>query len=154
MLKAIISNDKNILPPSHLGDVGFDLIAAEDPVMVTMTQEGVGPWSAFERISYLEYDTGIKIQPPKGHFSLIFPRSSISNYDLIMANSVGVIDESYRGTLKVRFKLTYEGVSKRTYKKGDKIAQLVFIPAVIPTLEVGELEKTSREEGGFGSTGQ
>lgn len=52
---------------------------------------------------YIEYGTGLKMLPPEGHFGLIFPRSSISNYDLLLCNSVGVIDE-YTGEWKLRFK--------------------------------------------------
>lgn len=47
------------------------------------------------------YDTGIKIIPPFGYYVEIVPRSSIAKSNVVMANSVGIIDASYRGTLLV-----------------------------------------------------
>lgn len=41
---------------------------------------------------YLEYGTGLAFEIPEGHVGLLFPRSSISNSGLILANSVGVLD--------------------------------------------------------------
>lgn len=40
----------------------------------------------------LEYGTGIAVNIPEGYVGLLFPRSSVSNTDMLMANSVGVID--------------------------------------------------------------
>jgi len=143
MLTATVSNLDGIRPPAHAGDVGFDLIAASEPRFV-----GNPP-----SIQYVEYDTEVRIKPPKGHFSLIFPRSSISNYTLALANSVGVIDEGYRGNIIIRFRVVYQTGELKFYKKGDKIAQLVFMPSVIPTLVEGDVDETERGTGAFGSTG-
>lgn len=102
--------------------------------------------------SYLEYKFGLSVEIPKGYVGLIFPRSSICNYDLLLSNSVGVIDSGYRGEIKARFK--YSSVcSKLSYNNGDKIAQMIIIP--IPKIEpqfADELSETERGEGGFGST--
>ena len=56
---------------------------------------------------YIEYDTGLSFELPDGYVMLIFPRSSVSKYDLTLANSVGVLDSDYRGPLKLRFKRNY-----------------------------------------------
>lgn len=63
---------------AHPTDAGFDLTAISINKNITD--------------SYIEYDTGIAIEIPKGHVGLLFPRSSISKYDLALCNSVGVID--------------------------------------------------------------
>ena len=42
--------------------------------------------------NYIEYDTGIAMEIPEGYVGLLFPRSSNSQKDLLMCNSVGVVD--------------------------------------------------------------
>lgn len=102
-------------------------------------------------------DTGVSIKIPLGYVGLVFSRSSMGKVSVTLANSVGVIDESYRGNIKVMIlnhsDLYYE------IKKGDRISQLVITPVLIPDLliRVGEVEgwnDTARGEGGFGSTGK
>jgi dUTP pyrophosphatase len=109
--------------------------------------------SATERIitkDYIEYKTGLSFEIPNGHAMLIFPRSSISKKDLMMKNSVGVLDSGYRGELKLRFKQQGENI----YQEGERIGQIMVIP--LPTINWEEVEKitdSSRGVGGFGSTG-
>ena len=62
--------------------------------------------TAEEKEKFLEYGTGLSFELPSNHVMLIFPRSSLSNKDLILANHVGVLDSGYRGELKFRFKKT------------------------------------------------
>ena len=147
MLTAIVSDKSCINNPAHVGDVGFDVIASSGPEFVRGQDGG---------ILYVQYDTSLRIKPPSGHFCLVFPRSSISNYDLMLANSVGVIDEGYRGNIMIRFKPMpcLEDSMPEYYKKGDKIAQLIFMPAVVPTLIEGDVDETERAGKGFGSSGQ
>ena len=47
------------------------------------------------------YDTGISVEPPCGYYTEIVPRSSIVKTGYIMTNSIGIIDPTYRGTLKI-----------------------------------------------------
>ena len=83
------TNELAIIPKyAHSTDAGMDLVAV----------------SMNETDKYIEYDTGIAIEIPKGYVGLVFPRSSVSKLDLVQANSVGVIDSSYRNSIKVRFK--------------------------------------------------
>lgn len=129
------------------GDAGLDLTA------LTVSDTG----------EYLEYGTGISIEVPEGHIGLIFPRSSISNRDLILTNSVGVIDSGYRGEIKFRFKpvLTVNGNNRfgavrasHQYNVGERIGQLVIIPyPKMIVLEVPELSQSDRGIDGFGSSG-
>lgn len=72
-----------------------------------------------EEFDFIEYGTGISVQIPEGFVGLVFPRSSISNTDLALCNSVAVIDSDYRGELKCRFyiKQTYTEVAVE-FKEG------------------------------------
>jgi dUTP pyrophosphatase len=99
----------------------------------------------------ISYGFGISMEIPDGFMGLVFPRSSIRNTDLILSNSVGVIDAGYRGEIQATFKKTGGAV----YKIGDRGAQLIIIPhPIIEWDEVNELNNTERGEGGFGSTGK
>lgn len=101
---------------------------------------------------YTEYGTSLSVEIPEGHVGLVFPRSSNSNKDQLLANSVGVIDAGYRGEIKARFKRTKEGA--RQHQPGDRFAQLVIVPIVEAEYEeVEELSETERGEGSFGSSG-
>lgn len=123
-------------------------------------------------LSYHNYEFGLSVEIPEGYVGLIFPRSSVSNKNLMLTNSVGVIDSSYRGPLSARFKcisdpmnpqyyaITHKECEERyksnLYKVGDRVAQLVILPcpqiSVVETTPE-ELSKTERGSGGFGSSG-
>lgn len=101
---------------------------------------------------YFKYKFGLSIEIPKGFVGLIFPRSSISNTCMSLANAVGVIDSGYRGELQAHFRMNFD-VSQPMYYSGDRIAQLMIIP--YPTIEsewADELSVTERGIEGFGST--
>ncbi len=123
------------------GDAGADLVATSKQ------------WRGDKQ---LVYGTGLAVEIPEGMVGLVFPRSSVRDKNLSMANSVGVIDSGYRGEIMVTFNVTAEDldfVSK--YAVGDRIAQLVIVPVpLIQYIEVDELSETSRGEGGHGSTGK
>lgn len=169
------SNIDNILTPAKCGDVGFDLVASSDPIIVGERISQDSPY--FESIDFIEYEVDLKIEPDVGYYSLVYPRSSISKYNLQLCNSVGVVDNGYRGNIRIRFnyiwqpkdlsmmkyikdtepEYIYENFvteidENKIYKKGDKIAQLVFCKSLIPSLSEGVLTKTERDSGGFGST--
>ena len=99
------------------------------------------------------YGIGIALEIPEGYVGLIFPRSSNSKQDLLLSNSVGVIDSGYRGEIIVKFKKTVSHAN--SYNIGERVAQLVLmkLPAV-HVEEVTELSTSERGEGGFGSTGK
>ncbi len=84
----------------------------------------------------------------------VFPRSSVSSkYGVSLANCVGVIDSDYRGEIKVPL----INHSRKSYviHDGDRIAQLVILPILMPIFtERDELGFTDRGAGGFGSTGR
>ena len=106
------------------------------------------------------YDTGIKLEIPNGYYVEIVPRSSISRSGYMLANNVGIIDQGYRGNIYVALtKINEESpelslpwkccqmiVKKQIYSK------LVFCDSS-GSSEGGEIEKSSRGTGAFGSTG-
>lgn len=137
--------ENNLIAPAK-GDAGWDLIASSDANVVYSNDNN-------KNILYIEYDTGIIIQPPNGFYTLLFPRSSISKYELSLANSVGVIDSGYRNTIKLRFRFLGKRFSKNSliYKKGDKIGQLIFMPMFVPLAHQTEsLDESERGLSGFG----
>lgn len=120
------------------GDAGADLVATS----FDLTRDG-----------QVVYGTGLAVEIPEGMVGLVFPRSSIRNYGLTMANSVGVIDSGYRGEIMVTFNIKFMQVEM--YAVGDRIAQLVIVPVpLIQYAEVEELSETSRGTEGHGSTGK
>ena len=121
------------------GDAGMDLVA----VSVS--------WD--DKSSIVTYDTGLSMEIPEGYVGLLFPRSSISKTDLILANSVGVIDSGYRGPIMFKFRCLEED-DDRYYKVGDRVGQIIIMPyPQVEFEEVEELSSSERGEGGFGSTG-
>lgn len=125
---------------SKEGDAGMDLTAVSKEI----SQD------------YTSYKTGLAFEIPAGYVGLLFPRSSNCKKDLILSNSVGVLDSGYRGEVEFRFKRISpeDDRTAATYEVGERVGQLMVIP--YPTIdfeEVTELNSSSRGEGGFGSTG-
>ena len=72
---------------------------------------------------------------------------------MVPANAVGVVDSDYRGEFIVA--LHNHGSQPQTISHGERIAQLVVTPVLIPEyIEVETLSDTQRGTGGFGSTGR
>ena len=97
-------------------------------------------------------DTGVHVQIPIGMVGMLKSKSGLNVKHGI--TSEGVIDTGYTGS--VRCKLYNHGNEDVSFKKGDKITQLVIMPIYLPeTLEVVDsLEETERGANGFGSTGR
>jgi dUTP pyrophosphatase len=121
------------------GDAGADLVATSKD------------WRGEKQVVY---GTGLAVEIPEGMVGLVFPRSSVRNYDLSMSNSVGVIDSGYRGEIMVTFNLKKPEDIQEIYAEGDRIAQLVIVPVPLITYaETQELSETNRGTAGHGSTG-
>lgn len=97
--------------------------------------------------------TGIAIGLEVGTVGLVYPRSGLSSkYGITLANCVGVIDSDYRGEILVP--IINHSSAPFTIHNGDRIAQLVVSPILLPQIEeAAELDETERGTGGFGSTG-
>ena len=136
-------NDNAVLPTkAHATDAGFDLYCTSREVN----------WEKRQLVCH----TGLAFEIPEGHVGLIFPRSSVSNKPLMMANSVGVVDSCYRGEVTAKFNITDTRQSAFShYQEGDRIAQMIIIP--YPEIEFEEtdsLSESDRGTGGYGSTGR
>lgn len=144
--------DSNAVIPTYAkhGDAGMDLTAIS---------------KEYDEHGNVCYGTGLAFELPNGFVGFLFPRSSNTKKDLILGNSVGVIDSGYRGEVVLKFKAIdtqYLQDGKLTFLKrdfmkeyniGDRIGQIVIMP--VPQIEfniVDELSATDRGVGGFGST--
>lgn len=133
-----------VLPKkAHATDAGFDLVA----VSRTVDEDGA-----------VVYGTGLAVEIPEGHVGMLFPRSSVAKYDIILSNCVGIIDSGYRGEVMAKFKLMdplLKHDEYHWYGIGDRIAQLIIVE--LPDVEIVESEELSdsdRGTGGYGSSGR
>ena len=124
---------------AHKGDSGVDLYAAEEYLLKPMERKLI--------------PTGIKIEIPYGYEAQIRPKSGLAvEHGISHANSVGTIDSSYRGEIKIPM----INLSDNPYKieKGKKIGQMIFAKVETAVFEeVEDLGETTRNDKGFGSTG-
>ena len=84
----------------------------------------------------------------------ILPRSGLGHkHGVVLGNLVGLIDSDYQGELLIS--CWNRGQHAYTVQPGERIAQLVIVPVVQPTLRVVEdFVATARGSGGFGHSGQ
>lgn len=157
---------------------GYDIFATQDPEIVGEYDEKN---EVYTNVTYIQYKTNLKMwikshsivtgmQRPEtiNYDILAFPRSSISKYNLTLANSIGLIDQDYQGEVLLRFKYIWQPEDyviidgklggkvnfDKIYRRGDKIAQLKptrresanFI--LVNSFD----ETTERGSGGFGHT--
>lgn len=91
-----------------------------------------------------------------GVAGMILPRSGLGTKGLVLANTVGLIDEDYQGELKISAwnNLAF-GDSTIKLTSGDRIAQIMFIPVLKVAFNVVDefSDATNRGAGGFGSSG-
>jgi dUTP pyrophosphatase len=98
------------------------------------------------------YRTGVRVSCLHGWYFDLLPRSSIVKTGYMLANSVGVIDRSYRGEVLVPLRKVDPRAPDLQFPA--RIVQLVPRPVIHLTFEeVDDLEETDRGAGGFGSTG-
>ena len=121
------------------GDAGLDITATE-----------IIKDEAFQ----VTYGTGLAMEIPLGYVGLIFPRSSVRNYQIDLSNCVGVIDSGYRGEIQFTFNKT-GGVPSKKYDVGERIGQIIILPyPEVEFVELDTLSNSERGEGGFGSSGK
>ena len=154
---------------AHSTDCGLDLTAVS---------------KTFDEYGNVVYGFGLAFEIPEGYAGFIFPRSSNHKSELLLTNSVGIVDSCYRGEVTAKFasrittsfpktlwhRLKYfftgkiKGYDMNTwchfsenlnYKIGDRVAQMVILPyPKVEFVEVDELSNTERGTGGYGSTGK
>lgn len=133
-----IKLDKTAIMPTraHATDAGLDLYA---PCDCTIPMYG-----------HATIDTGVHVQLPPQSVGLITSRSGLMRQGI---TTRGTIDEGYTGSLGVV--LFNHSSYDCTIKRGDRIAQLVVLPVLLPEIQlVHKLDKTERGTNGFGSTGR
>lgn len=126
------------------GAAGFDLALSED-VLVLPGMCLLAP-------------TGLRMIIPEGFEGQIRLRSSMYKKGIVMPNAPGTIDSDYRGEIFIPIRNVQQW-KEVTFKKGERIAQMLI--KEVPKIELEYLtheefdayESTSRNEGGFGSTG-
>lgn len=142
-----LENPKAVMPSkTHDNDVGYDLtlieVAKQISPMITM------------------YDTGIAIAAEQKMFDSsisdfyveVVPRSSLSKTGYILANSIGIIDPDYRGTIKVVLAKIDPSMPdiQLPFKGVQMIVRLLQPSIMVQTTK--SLPETDRGNGGFGST--
>lgn len=97
--------------------------------------------------------TGLAAALEAGYELQVRPRSGLAiKHGITVVNAPGTIDADYRGEIKIG--LINLGPAPFTIQRGDRIAQLVLAPVCRAEIRlVEELDRTSRQEGGFGHTG-
>lgn len=178
-------------------DAGYDVVATtEGQIVGEFIERPLDHAKVYRKIAYIEYGTNLYISPQDSkqikdadfiegcdvfrpptevvtkYHTLLHPRSSISKQNLVLANSVGIIDNGYRNQIMVRFKYIFQpedlvivpeaNVSRiyglvnqdLIYKQGERICQIKASPNIPIEFEVvKDLNATERGLGGFGSTG-
>lgn len=142
--------DGAVLPSyAHVSDAGMDLVAVS---------------KEYDSDGNVVYGTGLAFEIPDGYVGLLFPRSSNAKKNLLLSNSVGVLDSGYRGEVTFKFKPSCVlGMEKYSvlpgavdsYEIGDRIGQMIVLPYPrVEFEEVSELSESDRGTGGYGSTGK
>jgi dUTP pyrophosphatase len=130
-------------------NAGFDLFVPAD---VTFAPDERKLVSMGVRAVVIEGEEGGERGQVQNYWMV--PRSSISKTGLMMLNSVGVIDKSYRGELMAYLWNTTTWPVE--VKKGQRLVQIVarHMGDIGEVVVVDKLPSTERGEGGFGSTGR
>ena len=103
---------------------------------------------------YKEIPLGIAMELPDGYEALAIPRSStFKKYKVIMANSIGLIDETYKGD-DDQWHFPAYATADTFIPKNERICQFRIIEHQ-PEIEFDEVESLGNDNrGGFGSTGK
>jgi dUTP pyrophosphatase len=131
-------------PPARTrpGDAGYDLRCVEAFALSPGERGVIG--------------TGVAVALPDGVAGLVVPRSGLAaRHGLSVVNGPGLIDPNYRG--EIRVVLVNLGSERFEADAGDRIAQLLLVPYVAPTVQVvDDLQPggDDRGAGGFGSSGR
>ena len=124
---------------AYEGDAGLDLAACERVELGPGERATVG--------------TGLAVAIPEGHAGFVQPRSGLAaRHGIAIVNSPGLIDEGYRGELRIVL-LNTDAKERFVVEPGMRIAQLVVLAVPeLELLEVDELPASERGVRGFGSS--
>lgn len=153
-------NSEAVLPyKKYIPDFCYDVVATScEEVAPNIYKYGLGLAFQIERGIERITDIG-KIEEWYAHcsrlnLSLDFrPRSSVWQTGMVLSNCEGTIDELYTGEVSAVFYHIMPNMPK--YEVGDRIGQIkIGVTFPIEFIEVEELDKTDRGDGGYGSTGR
>ena len=117
---------------------------------IAVSEEEVAP-------NVWKYGLGFALEIEDGEIDIIpsaeiRPRSSIWKTGMVLSNSVGTVDEPYRGEISAVFYHVMPNMPR--YKVGDKVCQLHISTTERINFElVEELTPSNRGCNGYGSTG-
>ena len=155
-MKIMLNKGAKMPTIAHPWDAGLDLYAPADctvpPTKTVVTFNYHREITKIESvIGSATIDTLVHAQIPEGYVGFIKAKSGLNVKHGLTCT--GVIDAHYTGSIAVKL---YNHTSEPyKIKAGDKIAQLVILPCLLPDLElVDSLEETDRGDNGFGSTGR
>jgi dUTP pyrophosphatase len=141
----VLPHGEGLAAPAYRSQqaAGLDLLAAlaeDNPLTLSPGERALIP-------------TGIAIELPENFEAQVRPRSGLAHKcGVTVLNSPGTIDADYRGEIQVL--LINLGNESVTFRRGDRIAQLVVAPVLMVNLKCAKsLATTGRGKGGFGSTG-
>lgn len=141
----VLPHGEGLAAPAYRSQqaAGLDLRAAlaeDDPLTLSPGERALIP-------------TGIALELPEDFEAQVRPRSGLAHKcGVTVLNSPGTIDADYRGEIQVL--LINLGNESVTFRRGDRIAQLVVAPVLMVNLKRAKsLATTGRGKGGFGSTG-
>lgn len=166
------SPNKWNVPPKEKKNPVVYIKPVKDGKVPEKKTDGAAAWDCYAREGVDVYNgetykvpLGFALAMPEGVCAFLLPRSSMGiKTDLIMANSMGLIDSDYCGEVKAIYKafnIEWDVPSylpESSIRKNDRVAQLFFN---VPNVEIkvvddfpDEVKETERGEGGFGSTGK
>lgn len=157
----VFAHEVSLFPEKGMPkDIAYDLKAAHD--------------FTIQRGEIVKVMTGAHLVMPDLVYASVRGRSGLSLKGIDVL--AGVIDPQYRGEIGVTLSRSYLGShqiwrrntdgnifpssfvdeEEYTFKKGDRIAQLIFVPSnvwIYPIFEIEKIPQTDRGEKGYGSTG-
>lgn len=155
--------------PSHTteGSAGIDLRVTEDIVLCPQEKRKIGTGLALHIGCYRGQENKWAFYNSSyiSMMGMIVPRSGKGSEGLVLANTVGIIDEDYQGEIIIsawnsnaatyQTSMGTENGKSIFIKAGERIAQMIFVPVLRAEFEVvKEFSSISdRGEGGFGHTG-
>lgn len=136
-MKIKINTHGTPMPQQH-GD-WIDLFTAEDIVM--------------KKGDFKVISLGVSMELPEGYYAMLLPRSSTAKkYGVIMANSIGIIDNAYCGDNDI-WGFPALAFRETAIPAGTRICQF----QIVKQSEEVEFEQVERldgkDRGGFGSSG-
>ena len=155
-MKIVLDEGAKMPTRAHPWDAGLDLYTPIDytvPPCYTVYSVDVFDHCHIKTMVGSEtVDTKVHMEIPEGYVGFLKSKSGLNVNHGLTADG-GVIDAHYTGSIAVKL---YNHTDKPYhFKAGDKIAQLVILPCLLPELElVDSLEETDRGDNGFGSTGR